>query len=156
MVGYFSLIAWCISGMYDHFSTECIPSNQEKRGLHKDLDQFCLMGKKMSNFTKFLASKLHTNEMKLHWVQHYGSNHVKIYQNVWGFFCGLIIHYISDDLTQIIRKTKKENQDSNFVFITYLKKWFSEDNLKSIIWYINKNVVSFLLQLFPPTWPKVL
>ena len=69
MVGYFSLIAWCIFGMYDHFSTECIPSNQEKRGLHKDLDQFCLMGKKMSNFTKFLASKLHTNEMRWHWVQ---------------------------------------------------------------------------------------
>ena len=67
MVGYFSLIAWCISGMYDHFSTECIPSNQEKRGLRKDLDQFCLMGKKMSNFTKFLGFKIahKWNEMAL-------------------------------------------------------------------------------------------
>ena len=156
MVGYFSLIAWCISGMYDHFSTECIPSNQEKRGLHKDLDQFCLMGKKMSNFTKFLASKLHTNEMRWHWVQTLWIKSCKKSKSLRVFFCGLIVHYKPDDLTQIIRKTKKENQDSNFVFITYLKKWFSEDNLKSIIWYINKNVVSFLLQLFPPTWPKVL
>ena len=139
------------------FQQNVYPLIKRKEAYTKTWTNFVSWERKCRTLLSFWASKLHTNEMRWHWVQTLWIKSCKnLSKCLRFFFCGLIIHYISDDLTQIIRKTKKENQDSNFVFITYLKKWFSEDNLKSIIWYINKNVVSFLLQLFPPTWPKVL